>query len=169
MRYAELHCKTNFSFLEGASHADELVERAIELGYSGLAITDRNSVAGVVRAHTAAKEQQQMELLIGAELQTMDGPPIVVWAMNRVGYASLCRLITRGRRRREKGACDLSWRDIAKDNEGLLAGLLLRHPTLDAYTLKGTLASTDEPLHRIGRMVFQFQLSTLIHNKIAVG
>ena len=56
MRYAELHCKTNFSFLEGASHADELVARARELGYAALAVTDRESLAGVVRAHIAAKE-----------------------------------------------------------------------------------------------------------------
>ena len=67
MRYAELHCKTNFSFLEGASHADELAQRASELGYAALAVTDRNSLAGVVRAHTAAKDLG-LKLLIGAEV-----------------------------------------------------------------------------------------------------
>ncbi|MCX7668587.1 MAG: PHP domain-containing protein, partial [Anaerolineae bacterium] len=66
MRYAELHAKTNFSFLEGASHPDEMVGRAAELGYAALAITDRNSLAGVVRAHLAAKERG-LKLLVGAE------------------------------------------------------------------------------------------------------
>ena len=67
MRYAELHCKTNFSFLEGASHAEELATRAKELGYAALAVTDRNSLAGVVRAHMAAKEQG-LKLIVGAEI-----------------------------------------------------------------------------------------------------
>ena len=70
-RYAELHCKTNFSFLEGASHADELIQRATELGYAALAVTDRNSLAGVVRAHTAAK-QHGLKLIIGAEITPSD-------------------------------------------------------------------------------------------------
>src|SRR5215831_4368725 len=75
--YAELHCKTNFSFLEGASHPDELVHRAAELGYRALAITDRNSLAGIVRAHVAAKEMQ-LKLLIGAELTPADVPAVVL-------------------------------------------------------------------------------------------
>ena len=69
--YAELHCRTNFSFLEGASHPDELVQRAAEQGYRALAITDTNSVAGVVRAHLAAKEIG-LKLLIGAEITPVD-------------------------------------------------------------------------------------------------
>src|SRR5262245_60696944 len=82
--WAELHCRTNFSFLEGASHPDELVAGAAELGCAALAITDRNSVAGVVRAHTAAKACG-LNLLIGAEITPEDSPPIVLWAMNRAG------------------------------------------------------------------------------------
>src|SRR5688572_25866090 len=73
--YAELHCRTNFSFLEGASHPHELVEEAAELGYAALAITDRESVAGVVRAHVAAKEVQ-LKLVIGAAVYPLDGPPL---------------------------------------------------------------------------------------------
>ena len=72
--YAELHCLTNFSFLEGASHPDELVSRAAELGYHALAITDRNSLAGVVRAHAAAV-QARLKLLIGAEIAPVDAAP----------------------------------------------------------------------------------------------
>ena len=130
MRYVELHCKSNFSFLEGASHADELFERAKELGYSGLAITDRNSLAGIVRGHAAAKEFQ-LPLIVGAELHPIDGPPVVVWPSNRAAYGRLCRLLSRGRLRREKGACEIYWQDIADLSDGLLAGLLLRQPVID--------------------------------------
>ena len=130
MRYVELHCKSNFSFLEGASHADELFERAAELGYAGLAIADRNSLAGIVRAHAAAKEFQ-LPLVVGAELHPVDGPPLVVWPSDRAAYGRLCRLLSRGRLRREKGACELHWHDIAELSEGLLAGLLLRQPVVD--------------------------------------
>lgn len=130
MEYVELHCKSNFSFLEGASHADELVGRAAELGYSGLAITDRNSLAGIVRAHTAAQESG-LPLVVGAELHPVDGPPLVVWPSDRAAYGRLCRLISRGRLRREKGGCELRWADIAELGDGLLAGLMLRQPVLD--------------------------------------
>ncbi len=122
--YAELHCLTNFSFLEGASHPDELVLRAASLGCAALAITDKNSLAGVVRAHVAAK-QVGLKLLVGSEITPTDAPPIVLWAMDRVGYGQLARLITIGRRRAEKGQCELSLADIAGHARGLLAGILL--------------------------------------------
>jgi error-prone DNA polymerase len=117
--YAELHCKTNFSFLEGASHPDELVSRAAELGYSALAITDRNSLAGVVRAWAAAK-QAKLKLLIGAELTPIDAPALVVLATDRKAYGRLSRLITVGRRITSKGECRLTFDDIAHYSEGLL-------------------------------------------------
>src|SRR5947199_3430254 len=104
--YAELHCCTNFSFLEGASHPDELVNRAAELGYAALAVTDRNSLAGVVRAHVAAKESC-LKLLVGAEITPHDAPPVVVWAIDRAGYGALARLLTVGRRAAPKGECYL--------------------------------------------------------------
>jgi error-prone DNA polymerase len=122
MRYAELHCKTNFSFLEGASHANELVEQAKMLDYSALAVTDRNSLAGVVRAHTAAKEVR-LPLIIGAEITPSDALPVVLWATDRASYGRLCRLLTRGRRQAPKGECALMLKDIAEFNEGLLAGV----------------------------------------------
>src|ERR1700689_3009022 len=118
--YAELHCRTNFSFLEGASHPDELVVRAAELGYRALAITDSNSLAGVVRAHVAAKEVG-LKLLIGAEITPIDASPIVLLATDRPAYGRLSRLITRGRRKAEKGSCLLSFDDVAEHAEGLLA------------------------------------------------
>ncbi len=124
LAYAELHCRSNFSFLEGASHPDELVTRAAALGLSALAITDRNSLAGVVRAHVAAKESK-LKLLIGAEITPLDAPPIVLWSMHRAGYANLCRLITRGRRNAPKGECRLTSADVAEHAAGLLAGVLV--------------------------------------------
>src|SRR5688500_15972523 len=84
--YAELHCLTNFSFLEAASHPDELVGRAAELGYAALAVTDVNSLAGVVRAHTAAKDHP-LHLIVGSEIRPVDAPPVVLWAKDRRGYA----------------------------------------------------------------------------------
>jgi error-prone DNA polymerase len=123
VRYVELHCKTNFSFLEGASHPDEQVNQAAMLGYAGLAVTDRNSVAGVVRAHVAAKKTG-LPLLIGAEVTLADAGPVLLWAMNRQGYGRLCRLLTRGRRLAPKGECHLSFADVAEHAGSLLIGVL---------------------------------------------
>ncbi len=121
--YAELHCKTNFSFLEGASHAHELVDRAVQLEYTALSVTDRNTLAGVVRAHAAAKEHN-FKLIIGATIVPVDFPPIVLWVPDRRAYARLSRLITVGRRRAVKGQCELTFADVAHHAEGLLAGLV---------------------------------------------
>lgn len=114
--YAELHCLSNFSFLRGASHAEELAERAAALGYSALAITDECSLAGVVRAHVAAKAAQ-LPLIIGSEMQLRlpDGSPwctVVLLAQDRNGYGNLSELITLGRRRAEKGHYTLTLADI---------------------------------------------------------
>ena len=91
--YSELHCKTNYSFLTGGSHADELVERAIALGYHALAITDENTLAGVVRAYGAVKaadaDQRKLKLIIGAEIIPNDAPPVLLWATDRRAYANL--------------------------------------------------------------------------------
>jgi error-prone DNA polymerase len=131
----ELHCKTNFSFLAGASHADELVNRAIELGYSSLAVTDQNTLAGVVRAYGAIRDvsktidpnnsnAKKLKLIIGAEIVFNDALPVVLWATDRASYANLSRLITVGRRRAPKGECWLSFEDLADHHEGLLAGVI---------------------------------------------
>jgi error-prone DNA polymerase len=113
MRYAELHCLSNFSFLRGASHPEELVERAEQLGYAAIALTDECSVAGAVRAHTAARNRP-IKLIIGTELRLVDGLRCVLLATNRRGYAQLCRLITRGRRAAEKGEYRLVREDFAR-------------------------------------------------------
>jgi error-prone DNA polymerase len=111
--YAELHCLSNFSFLRGASHPSELVATAAELGYAGLALTDECSVAGIVRAHAAAKAAA-LKLVVGSELTLTDGLKIVVLAVDRRSYAALCRLITRARRAAEKGAYRASRDDLVE-------------------------------------------------------
>lgn len=111
LQYAELHCLTNFTFLRGASHPDELVTRASELGYTALAITDECSVAGVVRAHVKAKETG-LKLIIGSEFQLDDGLRLVLLAENIEGYGNLCELITLARRRAVKGSYKLTRRDL---------------------------------------------------------
>src|SRR6185437_5254806 len=130
--YAELDVTTNFSFLRGASHPDELVYRAAELGYTAIAVTDLNSVAGIVRAHQAAK-QSGIALCVGARLRFTDAPDILVWAETRAGYANLCRLLTTGKRRAEKGSCLLHLQDLLAAPGGLLAALVCQSidPHLD--------------------------------------
>jgi error-prone DNA polymerase len=120
MAYAELHCLSNFSFLRGASHPEELIERAAELGYAALVITDECSVAGVVRAHVAARERG-LKLIVGSELRLEDGLRCVLLATDRAGYGQLCRLITRARRAAGKGSYRLTRDDFATPFTGLLA------------------------------------------------
>ncbi len=110
--YAELHCLSNFSFLRGASHPEELVERAQAQGYAALALTDECSVAGVVRAHLAAKDAG-LPLLVGSEFPLDDGLQLVLYATNRDTYGDLTQLITRGRRNADKGTYALTRADVA--------------------------------------------------------
>ena len=113
--YAELHCLSNFTFLRGASQAEELVARAKELGYTALAITDECSFAGVVRAHTAVKKSGGgIKLIIGAEFRLVCGLRFVALALDRPGYARLSRFITRGRRAAQKGSYALTRADVAE-------------------------------------------------------
>ncbi|MDE2752519.1 MAG: PHP domain-containing protein, partial [Gemmatimonadota bacterium] len=100
--YAELQVTSNFSFLRGASHPEEMVERAAELGYRALALTDRNTLAGVVRAHEAAR-RTGLHFIPGTRLDLGDGPSLLCLPTTRHGYGALSRLITTGRRRAPKG------------------------------------------------------------------
>jgi len=110
--YAELHCLSNFSFLTGASHPEELVEQAHALGYAALAVTDQCSLAGVVRAHLAARDRG-LPLIVGSEITLADGPRLVLLAEDREGYGNLAELITAGRRRAPKGGYRLERTDLA--------------------------------------------------------
>ncbi len=109
--YAELHCLSNFSFLRGASHPDELIERAAEQGYTALALTDECSLAGIVRAHQAAK-RAGLKLIVGSEMTLADGLKLVFLARNREGYGNLSALITLARRRAGKGDYTLQRHDL---------------------------------------------------------
>ena len=102
--YAELHAISNFTFLRGASHPEELVEQAAALGYSALALTDECSVSGIVRAHMAARDAGLKKFIIGSEFRLETGLKLVALAQSHRGYTSLCKLITRGRRAAEKGS-----------------------------------------------------------------
>ena len=131
MRYAELHALSNFTFLRGASHPEELVETAARLGYEALAITDECSMSGVVRAHAMAKECGLKKLIIGSELHLRSGRKLVALAQNSNGYAALCRLITNARRAAEKGSYVLDRKDF---EDGLPDCLVLWVPDKD-FTL----------------------------------
>ncbi len=123
--YAELHCLSNFSFLRGASHPEELVERAKALGYAALAITDECSLAGVVRAHVAAKECG-LPLMVGTEIVLEDKTRLVLLATDRASYGAISSLVTTGRRRSRKGAYSLCRDDVqaiaGREVLALLAG-----------------------------------------------
>ncbi|WP_202883648.1 error-prone DNA polymerase [Pseudomonas sp. SWRI92] len=118
--YAELHCLSNFSFQRGASSALELCRRARQQGYRALAITDECTLAGIVRAWQAAKELD-LQLIVGSEIQVEDGPKLVLLVENLEGYQALCRLITRARRRSEKGRYRIVREDFDEPLPGLLA------------------------------------------------
>ena len=128
MQYVELHCKSNFSFLHGASHPHELVQRAAEIGYAGIALTDRESVAGVVRGFIPARDLQKQgssfQYIVATEVHPTDAPPMVLWPTDRAAYGRMCRMISRGRMRCEKGSSELKWRDVIEFSEGIVAGLL---------------------------------------------
>jgi error-prone DNA polymerase len=120
-RYAELQVTTNFSFLRGASHAEELVERAKALGLSAIAITDFNTLAGVVRAHVAAKDAtngEPLRLVIGVRLDLEDAPSLLVYPKDRAAYGRLCRLLSHGQLKADKGKCILHLADVAAHAEG---------------------------------------------------
>jgi error-prone DNA polymerase len=117
--YAELHCLSNFSFQRGASSALELFQRAKKHGYQALAITDECTLAGIVRAWQAAKTVE-MPLIIGSEIRIENGPKLVLLVENLEGYQTLCRLITRARRRTQKGQYQVLREDFSEPMPGLL-------------------------------------------------
>jgi len=118
MNYTELQVTSNFSFLRGASHPEEMVEEAAALGYKEIALTDLNSFAGIVRAHAAAKKAG-IRLIVGCRLKLLDGIGLLAYPGNRQAYAQLCNLLTLGNRRTEKGKCHLYKADVYKYAEGV--------------------------------------------------
>ena len=122
-RYAELQVTSHFSFLRGASSSEELFATAAALGIEALGIVDRNSLAGAVRAHEAAKTTG-VRLVIGCRLDLSDDTSVLVYPTNRAAYARLCRLLSLGKKRAGKGKCDLAWADLVAYGEGLLVVLV---------------------------------------------
>ena len=122
-RYAELQCTSHFSFLRGASSCEELFAQAAYLGIREMAIVDRNSLAGIVRAHVAAKEAG-IRLIVGCRLDFTDGMAVLAYPTDRPAYARLCRLLSLGKKRGGKAQCKLDWSDLAAYGEGLIAILV---------------------------------------------
>jgi len=123
VRYAELQCASHFSFLRGASSCEELFSQAGVSGIEALAVTDLNSLAGIVRAHEAAKVTG-VRLIVGCRLDLSDAASVLVYPTDRAAYARLCRLLSLGKRRGGKAKCVLGWEDVALYAEGLVAVLV---------------------------------------------
>ncbi|MHA1113819.1 MAG: PHP domain-containing protein, partial [Alphaproteobacteria bacterium] len=136
--YVELQAISNFSFLRGASHPEELAVAAAGLGHAALALADRNTLAGVVRAHSAAREAG-IRLVVGARLDLADGPSLLCFPIDRAAYGRLSRLLTLGKRRAPKGDCHLGRADVFAHAEGQIFVLL---PPTDPNALDAEFAAT---------------------------
>lgn len=141
MSYAELQTTSQFSFLRGASSPRELFEQAALFGITALAIVDRNSVAGLVRAHEAARESN-VRLVVGCRLDIQDNISVLAYPTDKAAYGRLCRLLTIGKARAGKGGCHLAWSDLAEWSEGLLAVLLADEADAKLATDLGRLRAT---------------------------
>src|SRR3954449_1161854 len=119
----ELQVTTHFSFLRGASSVEELFAEAARLGIGALGITDRHSLAGIVRAHEAAKVTG-VRAVIGCRLDLTDGAALLVYPIDCAAYGRLCRLLTLSKRRAGKGGCELAWDDFVAYGAGLIAILV---------------------------------------------
>ena len=126
-RYAELQATSHFSFLRGASSCEELFAQAATLGIEALAIVDRNSLAGIVRTHEAAKTTG-IRPVVGCRLDLVDGMSILVYPTDRAAYARLCRLRSLGKSRGGKAKCVLEGSDLVAYGEGLIVVLVPDEP-----------------------------------------
>src|SRR5260370_16203052 len=122
-RYVELQVTSHFSFLRGASSNDELFAQAATLGIEAVAIVDRNSLAGIVRAHEAAK-LMGVRLIVGCRVDLTDGISVLVYPTDRAAYARLCRLLSLGKKRGGRAKCRLDWSDVVAYGDGLIAILV---------------------------------------------
>jgi error-prone DNA polymerase len=120
MLYTELQATSNFSFLRGASHPEELIQKAAQLGYTKIAITDRNTLAGIVRAHVAARKHPNIQLIPACRLDLLDGPSLLAYPINKKGYSNLSALLSLGNSRAEKGKCHLYQEDVWAHQKDML-------------------------------------------------
>jgi error-prone DNA polymerase len=155
MSYAELTVTTNYSFLRGASHPGQFVERANDLGYVAIGIADRNSLAGIVRAYDTwmrLKPGTPPRLLVGARLVFRDGTPdILVYPQDRAAYGKLCRLLSLGKSRAPKGECFLDLADLVNYREGLLAIVM---PSANPENARTALMQFDGPVWLAASMLY---------------
>jgi error-prone DNA polymerase len=181
-RYAELQVTSHFSFLRGASSCDDLFAQAASLGIEALAIVDRNSLAGIVRAHQAARDTG-IRLIVGCRLDLVDGMSVLVYPTDRAAYSRLCRLLTLGKKRGGKGKCHLEWSDLADYGEGLIAILVpdraddtcaiqlrrLRETFGDRAYLALTLRRRPNDqlrLHELSNLATRMQVPTVVTNDV---
>jgi DNA polymerase III alpha subunit len=135
--YVELQVTTNYSFLRGASHPEELMLAARVMGHGTLAVTDRNTVSGIARAHQRAREAG-MRLVVGCRLDLSDGVSALVYPQDRPGWSSLCRLLTHAKRM-GKERFDLGWDELRAGEDGLLVALVDERPGADLTRRLGEL------------------------------
>src|SRR5690606_24440700 len=143
MEYSELQVTSNFSFLRGASHPHELVDQAAAFGYKKIAITDRNTLAGIVRAYAAAKNKG-IQIIPACRLDLLDGPSLLAYPTDKEAYGRLSALLTKGNLRAEKGSCYLYKNDVYEHAKGILftavmPGVLDRHFKFETSFVKDIL------------------------------
>ncbi len=181
-RYAELQVTSHFSFLRGASSAEELFSHAALQGIEALAVVDRNSLAGIVRAHEAAKTTG-VRLVVGCRLDLADGMSVLVYPTDRPAYSRLCRLLTLGKGRAGKGKCHLEWSDLIAYGDGLIAVLVpdladgacgtrlrrLREAFGDRAYMALTLRRRPNDqlrLHEMSNLAAQMRVPTIVTNDV---
>jgi len=182
VRYAELQVTSHFSFLRGASSAEELFSQAALMGIEALAVVDRNSLAGIVRAHEAARTTG-VRLIVGCRLDLTDGMSLLVYPTDRDAYSRLCRLLSLGKGRAGKAKCRLDWSDVVAYGDGLLAVLLpdladeilalrLRH-LREAFGDRAYMALTlrrrpnDQlRIHDLAALAFRMKVPTVVTNDV---
>src|ERR1700682_4903094 len=180
--YVELQVTSHFSFLRGASSCEELFAHAALLGIEALAVVDRNSLAGIVRAHEAAKVTG-VRLIVGCRLDLADGMSVLVYPTDRPAYSRLCRLLSVGKKRGGKAKCILNWEDLVDCSEGLIAVLVpdsaddacaLRLRRLrDTFGDRAYLALTlrrrpndQMRIHELNNLAQRFRVATVVTNDV---
>ncbi len=180
--YAELQVTTNYSFLRGASHAAKLVFTAKQLGLSAIAVTDRNSLAGIVRAHAEA-QKIGIQLIIGCRLDFVDGRSLLCYPMDKDAYGRLSRLLSVGKKRAGKGACTLHYEDLKEYGEGQIIIEVADEPNVELkrnlITLKRdfpnrcymALTRRFQPaelmrLHELNEIAYEAGVPTVITNDV---
>jgi error-prone DNA polymerase len=146
--YTELQVTTNFTFLTGASHPEELVQQAVELGYTAIAVTDRNTFAGIVRAHAEARKLG-IRIIVGVRLELLDGPSLLAYPTNKEAYSLLSNLLTVGNLRAEKGECHLYKADVFKHCKGVKFAALPPEQLNETFNLDPSFKSALLEYHRV--------------------